>query len=246
MNTATFQDFPSALEACEGGYNATDIADVIAYKTAIPVDPRRFAPEQAVNTILSVCIAASETNDRPLNVVDFGGGCGFHYHRATQATRTPLRWAIIETSIMADRANKVAQGRFKVFTALSDAIDALGRVDLVHVSGAVQYTPDPMATTMLADIRAKYFALLRFPVWNGAQTTVIQESALSGNGIGPMPPSIADRKIRVPLTFINFDDAMGTLADYEIVLSLESPSTGAYFENRPVPGVSLLLRLAAT
>jgi hypothetical protein len=91
MQVTSFPDFASALAACGPGYNDADLADVIAYKTALPVDPRQIAPEQAINTIMSVGIAAAEIVNPPLTVLDFGGGCGFHYFRAAQAVRTPLR-----------------------------------------------------------------------------------------------------------------------------------------------------------
>jgi hypothetical protein len=92
-----FPDFAAALAACGPGYNNSDIANVIAYKTALPVDQRQFAPEQAINSILAVRIAAAEIPDRPLTVLDFCGGGGFHYFRVVPTIRTPLRWAIVET-----------------------------------------------------------------------------------------------------------------------------------------------------
>jgi len=76
------------------GYNNSDIAEVIAYKTALPVDHRQFAPEQAINSILAVGITAAEVGNRPRTVVDFGGGCGFHYFRVVPTIRTPLRWTL--------------------------------------------------------------------------------------------------------------------------------------------------------
>jgi hypothetical protein len=86
-----FPDFAAALAACGPGYDDADIADVVAHKTALPVDHRMYAPEQAINSILAVGIAAAEVTDRPLTVLDFGGGCGFHYFRVVPTIRTPLR-----------------------------------------------------------------------------------------------------------------------------------------------------------
>src|SRR5690242_9931589 len=129
-----FPDFAAALAACGPGYDNALIADVIAYKTALAVDPRNFAPEQALNSILSIGIAAAEITERPLTVLDFGGGCGFHYFRVTAAMRSQLRWAIVETRTMAERAAKLAGGRYEVFTDIGAAVTALGRIHLVHVS----------------------------------------------------------------------------------------------------------------
>jgi len=144
--TEIFADFASAAAACGPGYDSGVIADVIAYKTALGVDPRHFAPEQAVNSIISIGIATAEITERPLRVLDFGGGCGFHYFRVSAALRSKLRWAVVETKTMAERARKVAGDRFDAFTDLSDAAGALGRVHLVHASSSIQYVPEPLST----------------------------------------------------------------------------------------------------
>lgn len=241
--TQIFPDFASALAACGPGYNDGEIADVIAYKTALPVDPRHFAPEQAINTIVSIGIAAAEIPDRPLTVLDFGGGCGFHYFRAVPTVRTSLRWAIVETPTMAERAVKVAQGRFDVFTDVAAAANALDRIDVVHASSAIQYVPDPLATLRtLTALRPRYFTLARFPVWAAAQIVGIQTSPLAANGIGPMPPTIADRPIKYPVTFTNFDDVMQTFAAYEIALALDLPSSTYEVRGRHVQGLNLIFR----
>jgi putative methyltransferase (TIGR04325 family) len=241
--TQIFPDFASALTACGPGYNDADIADVIAYKTALPIDPRQFAPEQALNSILSIGVAAAEITDRPLAVLDFGGGCGFHYFRVASAIHTPLRWAVVETPTMAERAAKVAQRRFEVFTDIAAATAALGRIDIVHASSAIQYVPDPLATLkVLAKLSARYFTLARFPVWGRNQIVGLQISPLSANGIGPMPPTIADREVRYPVTFTNFDDVMRTLANYEIALALPSPSSTYDVRGQQVQGINLIFR----
>jgi len=241
--TEIFPHFASALAACGSGYNDAEIADIIAYKTAIPVDPRLFAPEQATNSILSIGIAAAEIAHRPLTVLDFGGGCGFHYFSVVAAVHTLLRWAIVETPTMAERAAKLAQGHFDVFTDVSAAAASLGRVDLVHASSAIQYVPDPLTTLKtLVALRPRYFALLRFPVWVGAQIIGLQESPLSLNGIGPMPPNIADRQVKYPVTFINFDEMMRTLAGYKIALVTDSPSSTYEIRGQHVRGINFVFR----
>jgi putative methyltransferase (TIGR04325 family) len=240
--TQIFPDFASALAACGPGYNDADIADVIAYKTALPVDPRHYPPEQALNSILSIGIAAAEVADRPLAVLDFGGGCGFHYFRVVASIHTPFQWAVVETPMMAERAVKLAQGRFEVFTDIAAAA-ALGRIDIVHTSSAIQYVPDPLATLkMLAALCPRYFALARFPVWSRDSLVGLQSSPLSGNGIGPMPPFIADRNVKYPITFINFDDVMQALAGYEIALALPSPSSTYHVRGQQVQCISLMFR----
>jgi putative methyltransferase (TIGR04325 family) len=238
-----FPSFASALAACGPGYNDAEIAEVVAFKTAMPVDNLLLAPEQAVNSVLAISLAAAEITDRPLTVLDFGGGCGFHYFRVVAAMRAPLRWAIVETPTMAEQATKLAQGRFEVFTDIADAAAALGRLDLVHASGVIQYMPEPLATLKtIAAMRARYFALARFPSWGGAQIVGMQTSPLAESGIGPLPPNITDRQVKYPITFTNFYDVMQILSGYEIALATDSPSAEYEFRGQNIPGKSIIFR----
>jgi putative methyltransferase (TIGR04325 family) len=176
-------------------------------------------------------------------VLDFGGGCGFHYFRVAAAMRVPLRWAIVETSTMAQRAEQLSRGRFEVFNEVKAAADALGRVDLVHASSSIQYVPEPLAILKsLAALRARYLAVLRLPAWGRPQLVGLQTSALSENGIGPMPPNVADRQIVYPVTFTNFDDVMFALGGYEIAMSMVSPSSTYVIRGQPVQGLSVIFR----
>jgi putative methyltransferase (TIGR04325 family) len=244
--TQIFPNFAAAAAACGSGYNDSDIADVIAYKTTLPVDTRQFAPEQAINSVLAVGIAAAATTDRPLTVLDFGGGCGFHYFRVVAAASASLRWAVIETPTMAIRAEKLSRGRFEVFTDVAAAAATLGHIDLVHASSSIQYVPEPLATVKeLAALRPRYFALLRFPWWRGPQTVGVQPSALAGNGIGPMPPNIADRQVMYPITFTNLDEVVAALGNFDVAMATPSPSSNYEVRGQHIPGISLIFRARA-
>ena len=241
--TEIHSNFRSALAACGDGYGDADLADVIAFKTALPIDKTHLAPEQAINTILSIGIAAAGIAHRPLTVLDFGGGCGFHYFRVQPLIAMPLQWALVETPKMAERAVKVAQGRFSVYTEIAEAAKALGRIDLVHASSSIQYVPDPLATLRaLAALQARYITLARFPLWRGAPIVGVQISTLAGNGIGPMPPNIADRELKYPVTFTNIDDVLRALNDYEVDLVVASPSAEYGVLGQNVPGVTVIFR----
>ena len=242
--TQVFPNFAAAAAACGAGYHDAEIADVIAYKTGLAIDVHQFAPEQAVNSILAVGIAASEVTERPLKVLDFGGGCGFHFFRVTASIRLPLRWVVVETPTMAMRAAKISQGRFDVSSDIAAGAKALGHVDLVHASSSIQYAPEPLAALQaLAALRPRYFALLRFPWWTGPQTVGLQPSTLAGNGIGPMPSGIPDRQIVYPVTFTNFNDVLKTLSDYDIALAVPSPSSVYELRGQNVLGISVIFRL---
>ena len=246
--TDIFPNFASALAACGQGYNDRELAEVVAHMTtAVPIDSLQVAPEQAVNSILAAGIAAAEVAERPLHVLDLGGGCGFHYLRVAAAIRTPLRWAIVETPAMAERAAKLAreqfQGRFEAFTDIAAAAAALGRVDLVHASSVLQYVPDPLAALKtIAALHARFILLARFPSWGRAQIVAMQTSRLAANGYGPMPPHIADREVKYPITFTNFHDVVQVLSEYEIALATDSPSSEYDFRGQKISGKSAIFR----
>jgi putative methyltransferase (TIGR04325 family) len=246
--TDIFPNFASALAACGQGYNDRELAEVVAHMTtAVPIDSLQVAPEQALNSILAVSMAAAEVAERPLHVLDLGGGCGFHYLRATAAVRTPLRWAIVETPAMAERAGQLAreqfQGRFEVFTDIAGAAAALDRVDLVHASSVLQYVPDPLAVLKtIAALRARFFLLARFPAWARAKIVAMQTSRLAANGYGPMPPHIADREVKYPITFTNFYEVVQALTEYEVALATNSPSSEYDFRGQKISGKSVIFR----
>jgi len=241
--TDIYPDYATALAACGPGYDDSDIAEVIAFKAAQRIDPRVVVPEQALNSIVAVGMAGADIRNRQLNVLDFGGGCGFHYFHVATAMRMPLRWAIVETPTMAARAARLAQNYFRVFTAIGDAAAALEGVDLVHASSSIQYVPDPPAVLKaFAALRPRHILLARLPLWREPTIVGVQISPLSGNGIGPMPPDIRDRQVKYPVTFMNTDDIFRMLDGYDLALAMASPSSSYVVRGKPVPGVSLVFR----
>jgi len=245
-----YPDFAAALATCGAGYDDRVLADVIAHKTTAVIDElarNAFAPEQALNTLIAVSMTANLVAGRPLRVLDFGGGCGFHYHFAKRMLGLPLRWAVVETHTMADRAASFPDGRLDFHTDIASASAALGGIDLVHVSGALQYVPRPEdVLQQLAALGAPLVLLARFPLWQGRRLVAVQVSQLSDNGLGPMPPGVPNRTVRYPITFLNIHDVVQALApNYEIALALSSPSGSYVVKHEPVAGVSYVLKSAA-
>jgi hypothetical protein len=69
---------------------------------------------------------------------------------------------------------------------------------------------------------------------------VVQHAA---NGIGPMPPGIADREVKYLITFPNFDDVIRVFGDYEIVIAMQSPSSSYNVRGQHVQGIRLFFRV---
>lgn len=81
-----------------------------------------------------------------LNVLDFGGGsgrCGFE----RLGVDHHLTWAVVETPEMAKAARELyANPELMFFDSIEQAKEALGRVDVLHVSSALQYSGNPIQT----------------------------------------------------------------------------------------------------
>jgi putative methyltransferase (TIGR04325 family) len=241
-----YPDYASALASCGNGYDDSELAEVIAYKTGNYVKAlnQMIWPELVANSVFAVAVAAASRASRPLNILDFGGACGIHYHAARASMDRELKWAIVETSIMAKQAASVG---LLAFDDLAKAITALGAVDLAHTSGAIQYVVDPLSTLdALIAINAPYFALARFPLWPKGSFVGVQTSQLSGNGPGPLPPGIADRPIRYPITILNIDVVMGKFTPhYQVVFALPAPSAAYVLNGQQIPGVTFVFQRTA-
>lgn len=145
------------------GYEQPELVDVIFRKT-LAYQPVDDWPD----------IAGAST------VLDFGGGCGLHYK---QARSDHVRWAVVETPAMVERAKTLATDRLQFFTDISEAATWLGDIDVMHSNGALQYTPDPEATLhQLCALRAKKMLWQRVFLGERAQET--QTSLLGDNGPG--------------------------------------------------------------
>ncbi len=76
-------------------------------------------------------------------VLDFGGGFAQHYKCATPLS-PDVRWAVVETPAVVQRASALASDRLRFFTSVEAAANWLGEIDLMHSDGALHYAPDPM------------------------------------------------------------------------------------------------------
>lgn len=127
-------------------------------------------------------------------VLDFGGGCGIHY---LQAQDQAVRWAIVETPAMVERAAELATDRLRFFTDIAEAAAWLGDVDVMHSNGALQYTPDPVGKlTQLCAIRARRMHWDRISLSTTDQPEEIDDLSLLGaSGPGKSLVRIKDKAV---------------------------------------------------
>ena len=204
---ARHRSYDEALAACpQGAYEAEELVRVVVEKTRIAqarIQQSRMLDAGAWRTVMAAGMAQ---HSGVLNVLDFGGAAGYHHAIAQLALseRVELRWCVVETPTMARLASPLAQPGLEFFDDVVAAAGALGRVDLVFTSSALQYCPDPLHTlTQLLNVGADKFFLTRTPLAEGDETVVTtQTSMLGANGPGPLPPGHTDKAISYPVSYV--------------------------------------------
>jgi putative methyltransferase (TIGR04325 family) len=133
------------------------------------------------------------------SVLDFGGGCGLHYK---QAQSPAVRWAVVETLAMVQRAKELSTDRLQFFSHISDAADWLGRpIDVMHSNGALLYTPQPLQNLeRLCALRARKMIWNRANLSAGGIEHTVQTSHLVDNGPGRAPRTIKNKTVKHSLT----------------------------------------------
>lgn len=147
-----------------------------------------------VETIFLKTIKYTPSGDWPLvagmdTVLDFGGGAGLHYKLARKQS-PDIRWAVVETPAMVQRAKELATDRLKFFERIDQAAVWLGSVSMVHSNGAIQYVPNALETIgELCAVGPATIVWHRVPISDGEPRQEIQASYLSDNGPGVALPA---------------------------------------------------------
>jgi hypothetical protein len=163
------------------GYEQPELVEVIFQKT------KAYSPQGDWREVAGAS-----------SVLDFGGGCGLHYKQAHSPT---VRWAVVETAAMVERAKELATDHLRFFTSISDAAGWLGHIDLMHSNGALQYTPQPEETlSQLCALNAKKMLWQRVVLSTNSIEREVQSSLLGDNGPGSI--RIREKTVRYGRTKI--------------------------------------------
>jgi hypothetical protein len=129
------------------------------------------------------------------SVLDFGGGCGLHYKLARRQSPA-IRWAVVETPAMVERAASLATDNLQFFADISEAQNWLGSIDAMYSNSALQYTPDPEAALkQLCGLRARRMIWERLSLSKTRVEREVQSSFLGDNGPGRLP-SLKEKTVR--------------------------------------------------
>lgn len=171
-----------------------------------------------------------------LTVLDFGGGCGAHYHvfrrlLAAHGLSAEVNWVVCETPGMVQAA-QCSVSRELSFTT-GDELEQVsdGAFDVIFACGSLQYTPDPMHyLARLVGLGAEGLFVTRTPMLAGEWIPPVysmQQTRLSENGPGPVPPNLQDRLLSYPVCFAHYADYEAVLqAEYTVVADISEEQSG--------------------
>lgn len=206
----SYETFDKALLACQSSnYENSELVKLVIekninFKNAINNDHEFDLG--AIRTIIPLGLCKDGSR---LNVLDFGGGGGYHYTIAKKilGDEVLLRWAVVETPAMVRESGSMENNELRFFDNLESAKIYLDKIDLVFTSSTLQYCPDPLAALgKLIDLDATFLYITRTVFGNTDQYFFSKQiSNLSDNGPGEMPSSYHDKKIAYPITFCSLN-----------------------------------------
>ncbi len=204
-NYLSYQD--AALVCQKNAYQGEDLTTVVVHKNLIYRDEIKANPSfDLTNLRILIALAGMQTSEK-LNVLDFGGGGGSHYVAAKIALglTKSIQWRVVETVAMSSQAQRLSNEELKFFSDIDGARDSVNGFDLVFTSSALQYCPEPLISLeSLINLNAPYLFITRTPFVNSLDKIItIQNSRLSNNGPGPLPPCYKDRAVTYPVTYVS-------------------------------------------
>jgi putative methyltransferase (TIGR04325 family) len=204
----TYSTYDEAMADCSAkGYENDAIISVVVEKNLRYREKLRTAPVLRLDELRSVVALGLARRTTELNVLDFGGGGGYHYTIANLVSSPAdrLRWNVVETPAMAAGAAPMATDHLKFFDDVKVAARDLGRVDLIFVSSSISYTREPLDTLrLLTGLGAKYIHITRTPLSVNHEKLIVKQSTwLGDNGPGPMPAGVENRRVSCPDTAVN-------------------------------------------
>ena len=191
-----------------------------------------------LRTIIGVTLAGLDTNIKELNVLDFGGGGGYHYFisKIILNDNIKLNWNVVETKSIVDFSESVSNNELKFYKSIEDASIDNDRFDLIIASSSIQYCKNQEEILrQLIALNSKNIFITRTPfTTNTPFVNSIQFSKLSNNGPGNLPEGYEDCIISYPIYIMNLlDFEKEFLNNYNLKFKLLEEKNAFYIDNVP-------------
>ncbi len=203
-----FASYDAALAYCAGiGYQHDKLIEAVCWSTEFLRD--RLAAERPlrIEGMDFKYLTAMEraVRDGELHVIDFGGACGGHYFRARAyfGDRVKLRWHVVETSAMVREGRKLESEELRFYESVELAREACPDADMMFTSGAIVYTPDPLAfTRRIVAANARFLYISRQGLLEDNRTVITIQQRKISKGVRPLPPGMEDSTLSYPVTWV--------------------------------------------
>jgi len=164
----------------DSGYNNLVLNESIVKKTIV-FSKLKSTNEYDINFQRTLDFLKFIKKKKLRNIVDFGGGAGYHYFIAKM--KLPyfnFKWLVIENRTMVKLCNKKLNYKNLFFF---NSLNIIKKIDVFFSSCAINYTKDPIKTIKsIIKLNAKYLYFTRTPLVENQSLAFKQISLLSDNG----------------------------------------------------------------
>lgn len=144
-----YESFDQAPVAGQGFASKAWLADMERYTraavTALRNEDRTNIPENVpqYHALLSLLVASMRAGDRPVRVLDFGGGMGIGFANVRRCigAETPVEYLIVDNQQSCERGGRLLKD-FASVKFMSELPGEISAFDVVVLSGVLQFVED--------------------------------------------------------------------------------------------------------
>lgn len=203
-----FASYEAALAYCSGvGYEHDKLIEAIRWNTEQLRE--RLAAGRPLDVdggdFKNLMVLERAVRNGELHVIDFGGACGMHYFKARAyfGDRVRLQWHVVETRGMVTQCAPLASAGLHFHESMESACEACPEADLLFTSGAIVYTPDPLAfTRRIIGSNARFLYITRQGLLEDNRTVVTVQQRKISKGVRSLPPGMDDSTLSYPVTWV--------------------------------------------
>lgn len=240
----SFLTFEAAKKDClTTSYEYENLVNVVIRKNIIFQENNQQNVEFELGSLRTIAaIGLVLGSSKKINVLDFGGGGGYHWALSKKAFNKDIAydWRVLETPLMAMVANKtLLKNGLSFFSDISTCLADGVKMDLIFMSSALQYCEKPLQILKeVVNLGAKYLFITRTPFSLAPKTLISkQRSLLSENGPGPLPKEFKDEIIEYPITYVLKTEVEEILSQkYKIRFVLQEDVSTLFYGSFPVNG----------
>ncbi len=251
-----YPDYETAYQNSDPkAYQSEEVIEVVFQKTLkFKEDLEKSSNDilsSVANSFCSLIPAIIEKDRKEVSVIDFGGACGALYFQVRNffPKSLKIRWAVVETPAMVNKAKKIENSEITFHDTLDNILQDLGNVDIFHTSATLQALDSPREYLQkMVDLKVKYAFFNRVGIHKGNHDIfTVHRSKLSWNGPGKLPLGFQDKWVKYPYSFMEEKFFLTTIQkNYDIIAKFQDLSGCYPVFGYKIDGYALLCKLKPT